>query len=152
MSWLRFLCASGYRAYDPRVFGWRRGVEHRSATHGQPRAVQLHAVSQWGHDIHARGRPRRSVSTMMTSGMRDVFFINAVSVAATETPAAVRFLYSASVCVCVCVLHRLWRGNHIRVRRQRSCVLQVFGAPSLHNHRKWHWLHSHYFTQGRLHD
>lgn len=49
------MCVTEYRAYDPRLSGWRRDVEHGSASYSQPRAVLLHPGSQSGRDLHARG-------------------------------------------------------------------------------------------------
>lgn len=60
--------------------------------------------------------------------------------------------WSCSVFFVCAVSDRLRCWNHLRVRRQRSRVLQVSGAPPLHDYRKWHWLHRHFFTQRRLHD
>lgn len=47
---------------------------------------------------------------------------------------------------------RLWGRNHLRVRRQGSRLLQVFGTPPLHHNGERNGLHRHHLTQGCLHD
>lgn len=91
------------------------------------------------------------VTTLHADADNYIHFIK-VSLIDTNTGAAESFNgLNGLYCLCVCVF-RFRDRNNLCVRWQRNRVLKVSGAPSLHYHRKRHWLHGHYLTQGRLHD